>query len=309
MAILRKYWPWVISMLFHTVVISSISKSGYSRFAKEEIREVKFLETLPKKVNPRIQKVLKKTLPPPPSSEKVIVKPEKPRLDIQIPVVTQAPIEKPQIELKEALDVAEIQAKIDIKSLEPALELEGVDKLIIVKGEGKSTEEILQAPPIPPISLKEGGEALAGPGMLGGEGVEMGDVMLTTRGPELSGIEAVPPPAEEKIPKLKIPQKEGGRLPQVELVGPITKRKIIKKVLPPYPEWARKSGIFGTVSIKFWVRPDGSVKAEFVILHSSGSPELDKLVQESLKKWRFEPLPPSVSEVQWGIITIIFELE
>lgn len=309
MVVFRKYWPWIISILFHTVVISSISKSGYSRFKREEIREVKFLESLPPKVNPKAQKVIKKTHPPPPPPEKVVVKPKKPEIEIEVPPISEVPEEAPRVELKEVLDVAEMQAKIDIKSLESALELEGVDKLIVVKERGMSTEEILEAPPIPPIALKEGGEALAGEGILGGEEGGEGKVILTTRAPELTGIETVSPLEEEEMPKLKLPKKEGSKLPQVELVGPITKRKIVKKVLPTYPEWARRKGIFGSVSIKFWVRPDGGVKRNFVIIHSSLSPELDKLVQKSLKEWRFEPLPEGVDEIQWGIITIIFELE
>jgi TonB family protein len=309
MGILRKYWPWMVSLLFHIVVIGSLSKPAYSTFSKEEIREVKYLESLPPKVNPKIQKLTKKPAPPPPPpSEKVVLKPEKPEIEIPVPSIAEPTSPEPQIELKEVLEVAEMQAKIDLKSLEPAAELEGIDKLIVVKGGGKSTEEILEAPPIPKISLKEGGEVVSEGGIWGGEGKE-GGVVLTTRGPEISGIEPISPPKEEKVSKLKLPQKKGSKLPQVELVGPITKRKILNKVLPPYPEWARRRGIFGTVSIKFWVRPDGTVKDNFFILHSSGSPELDRLVQEALKGWRFEPLPQGVDEVQWGIITIIFELE
>lgn len=297
---LIKYWPWAVSIVFHFLIISSLSRTGGIKRKFEEIREVKYLEETPR-VNPKVRKVLKEMKPTGHLAERKEVTKKEPIIEALKPQI-EPPLESPKISLKESRGVLEMEAKINLKSLAPPEDLEGVDKVIRISGKGVSTEEILKAPP-PKIELKEGGapstsELLAGPP--GG-----GEIKLEAKPPEIKGIERVKP-ASKPI-ELKPKKGPGGKETRVRLSGPIKERKITKKVIPPYPKWARRKGVFGTVSFKFWVTPDGFVKERVVLLYSSGYPELDKIAERALKQWKFEPI--ETDEIQWGIVTFIFELE
>jgi len=94
-----------------------------------------------------------------------------------------------------------------------------------------------------------------------------------------------------------------------ELKGPLSNRDILRQVIPPYPDWAKKKGIFASVSLYFFVLHSGIVKDNVVIQTTSGYPKLDKLSIDSLMKWRFAPLPrKDYGKEQWGIITFRFKL-
>lgn len=94
-----------------------------------------------------------------------------------------------------------------------------------------------------------------------------------------------------------------------EIGGPVGDRKVIKRKLPEYPDWAEEKGISALVKIYFTVRPDGTIRTTMRILRSSGYTELDTLAKEALMKWQFSPTSASSSEQEaWGVITFRFTL-
>ena len=90
--------------------------------------------------------------------------------------------------------------------------------------------------------------------------------------------------------------------------GPLASRRVLYSEFPVYPEWAQKKGIEARVKLKFWVEPDGDVEDVFV--EKKGYLQIDNLAVQSLKRWRFEPLPPGPERArQWGTIEMNFELK
>jgi TonB family protein len=93
-----------------------------------------------------------------------------------------------------------------------------------------------------------------------------------------------------------------------ELRGPLSTRKIVHSLLPPYPDWAREKGFEASVTVYFIVLPDGSLKQPLIIKKGSGDPRIDELVIKTLKNWRFAKLK-TIQEEQWGLITFRFRLQ
>lgn len=94
----------------------------------------------------------------------------------------------------------------------------------------------------------------------------------------------------------------------VEIEGPLADRKVVAYSVPSFPDWARQQGILeAAVSIHFTVDAEGLVMPELRVERSSGYGRLDKLAMESLRSWRFAPLPGAGA--QWGVITFRFVLE
>jgi TonB family protein len=77
-------------------------------------------------------------------------------------------------------------------------------------------------------------------------------------------------------------------------------RKVKSKVLPVYPELARRMGIVGVVKIAVVVSPNGSVKSSKVV---GGHPVLAPAALEAVRKWRFEPAASESS----GVIEFKFD--
>lgn len=63
-------------------------------------------------------------------------------------------------------------------------------------------------------------------------------------------------------------------------------RKIVKKVSVQYPAILKKRGIGGTVRLKVFIKPDGSVRDTEVL---GGSPILAESAQKSVLQWKFSP--------------------
>jgi TonB family protein len=87
--------------------------------------------------------------------------------------------------------------------------------------------------------------------------------------------------------------------------GQVAGRKVISWPKPPE---GHKGTEGGSVAIKFWVDPAGSViKVE--VSKKSGNPELDRIAEELVEQIRFEALPENVQQrTQWGEIPVNFEL-
>ena len=72
-----------------------------------------------------------------------------------------------------------------------------------------------------------------------------------------------------------------------------TKRKILKKVPAEYPQILKEKGIGGTVRLKVFIKPDGSVKDMEVL---GGNPILAESAQKSVRQWKFSPLNSDSNE-------------
>lgn len=95
-----------------------------------------------------------------------------------------------------------------------------------------------------------------------------------------------------------------------EITGPLSKRTILHKVLPSYPEWAEKEGIEAGVRIHFVVLSNGKVKDNIYVVRTSGYPFMDKLVMEALRDWLFASLKGDIyGKEEWGVLTFYFSLE
>ena len=63
-------------------------------------------------------------------------------------------------------------------------------------------------------------------------------------------------------------------------------RKILKKVPVQYPLVLKMKGIGGTVRLKVFIRPDGSVRDTEIL---GGSAILAESAQKSVSQWKFSP--------------------
>lgn len=89
------------------------------------------------------------------------------------------------------------------------------------------------------------------------------------------------------------------------ITGALSKRKILKKVLPSYPSGYEERT---DVQVKLTVGPAGEVKK--LLLMKTGGAVFDNTTLEALREWRWEPLPPGVEQAdQEGIITFYYELK
>jgi TonB family protein len=108
----------------------------------------------------------------------------------------------------------------------------------------------------------------------------------------------------------KIAKKEPRGRVIFEIRGPLSRRTVLYRELPSYPEWAEKEGIEAGVSVHFVVLSNGKVKDNIYVVRTSGYPVLDKLVMEALRNWKFASLKEDLyRKEEWGILTFYFSLE
>lgn len=79
-------------------------------------------------------------------------------------------------------------------------------------------------------------------------------------------------------------------------------RKVITRVVPIYPDLARKMHIHGVVRIETVVRANGSVKSTRVV---GGNPVLLDAAVDAIGKWKFEPGPSETTE----LVQLTFEAQ
>lgn len=93
------------------------------------------------------------------------------------------------------------------------------------------------------------------------------------------------------------------------LDGPIGSRRLLKRVLPASPDWVSQRGLDLSVSIRFLVQPDGSVKAGAVIKKTSGFPEIDRRALQAIRLWKFQAAPQGAkAEATWGSVSFRFTM-
>jgi TonB family protein len=120
---------------------------------------------------------------------------------------------------------------------------------------------------------------------------------------------------EESLSKKKTEEKvirrtAGKKKTLFEIVGPLANRKIIHKIIPEYPEWAKRQGVDAAVSLHFVVLSNGKVKKNIYVERTSGYSKLDRLVMDALSQWVFAALEKKFyGKEQWGVITFYFYLK
>ena len=75
---------------------------------------------------------------------------------------------------------------------------------------------------------------------------------------------------------------------------PEGKRTIVDKVIPVYPDLARREQIHGTVRVGVVVAPNGKAKFTQVI---GGNPLLAKAAVDAIEKWKWVPAAQETKEL------------
>jgi TonB family protein len=70
-------------------------------------------------------------------------------------------------------------------------------------------------------------------------------------------------------------------------------RKVKSKVMPTYPELAKKMAVSGAVKVEITVAPNGSVKSVKVI---GGHPLLVDAATDAVKRWKYETSADETTE-------------
>ncbi len=83
------------------------------------------------------------------------------------------------------------------------------------------------------------------------------------------------------------------------LAGPVDSdqpRKIRSQVRPVVPDMARRMNLRGTVRLEIEIAADGTVKSTKAL---GGHPILIQSAEQAIRKWRYEPGPPSKTVVEF----------
>ena len=84
--------------------------------------------------------------------------------------------------------------------------------------------------------------------------------------------------------------------------------KIVTKVQPEYPDWARKQGVHGTAVYRVLIQPSGTV-GDVVTMSSTIDPKLAINGAQALRRWVFTPvLNNGVPQETWVKISVQYEL-
>ena len=67
-----------------------------------------------------------------------------------------------------------------------------------------------------------------------------------------------------------------------------TERQVTRREEPDYPELAKRLNLHGTVKLKIWISPDGTVRrVEYV----GGHPVLAESALKAVKGWHYDAAP------------------
>jgi len=224
----------------------------------------------------------------------------------------QGPPPSPDAETPKGIDLTpkemdRSQAAIDLDKGEGP---DGMSEVIRVAkpGDSKSTQDILAQAPIAVSggkSLDKGdfGGLFSSPGGASGPALEIDQGKKVDKGPEELTKAITKAPKKEEVTAAPVAKAS------YSITGPLRDRKILRKILPEYPEWAQQKGATAVISLHLSVDPDGSVQTSVFVEQTSGSGEWDQQVANALRSWRFGPLgAEAMQEVQDGVITFRFTL-
>jgi len=72
------------------------------------------------------------------------------------------------------------------------------------------------------------------------------------------------------------------------------KRRVVNRVVPAYPDLARKMHIVGTVKVEVVVASSGKLKSAQVM---GGNPLLAKSAVDAIEQWKWGPSPQETKEL------------
>jgi len=76
--------------------------------------------------------------------------------------------------------------------------------------------------------------------------------------------------------------------------APESSRTIVRKIVPIYPEFARRMDVAGTVKLYAVVAPDGKVKSVEVV---GGSPVFIQAAKDAISQWKYAPAATETKEL------------
>ncbi len=127
---------------------------------------------------------------------------------------------------------------------------------------------------------------------------------------ELSELEvgsvAVDPPTEKPEPALQQP---AGPAKSTFSLGEVDQRpRLVSRVRPVYPYWARQKEITGKVVLKFLVNEQGEVE-QVAVIESSPEGVFEESAKNAVRSWQFEPGRVEGEKVKtWVTVPITFTL-
>ena len=71
-------------------------------------------------------------------------------------------------------------------------------------------------------------------------------------------------------------------------------RKLVSKQDPEYPQIAKQMNLHGTVKVKVWITPQGTIRRSEYI---GGHPLLAEAAITTLKDWKYEPAPRETTTI------------
>jgi TonB family protein len=90
------------------------------------------------------------------------------------------------------------------------------------------------------------------------------------------------------------------------LSGALASRTALNMPMPRYPQSAQLAGDEGSVRVRLYVSPNGSV-SRVEVMRSSGRGDMDRAAAIAARNWAFTPLGDAGGE-QWGDVTMYFRL-
>jgi TonB family protein len=299
------------SLLVHILLILGyFSISSLDQPAEPPIREISFIDLT--EVEKKPEEIIKKKVSRPPIKPRIVEK-----QPVKQPDNAQEASSAPIALGKERifLDSPRKQAPINIQQLEPITDnvnqmkdMLKVSPAIGVKKDnrtskpqaldlGKNREMLIAS-----ASQTQGAVSF---NQTGKPQIDLsaGRVMTEAGEAVVGDFNSTNPEPKKEEPLLK------PRETQTIITGALANRKVLKKVIPPFPRWAKIQGVGATISLRFTVMENGTVKENVIIERTSGSLQWDQMVISSLKNWQFVALTKKgIREDQTGVITFQFVL-
>jgi TonB family protein len=300
-----------LSLLIHFVALMAYLGLGVlDQPAEPPIREIKFVdmtevekppeEVLKKKrPAPVVQPFMAENLPPEPEQQPAPVPQTASNAPIALGkdrIFLDAPREQAPINMNQYEPVSGVNDDKNVLAVSPA---------IGIKNDDKTSKPA-------PIELGSNRDLMTGSGSQSQGAVSFGhggkpqiDLQAgRSTGPVVSAPQDFAPstPAPKKEEPLEKPKET-----QTIITGALASREIVKKVIPPFPPWAKRQGVGATIALRFTVMENGTVKENVIIERTSGSLQWDQMVIAALKNWKFAPLSASgIRQDQTGVITFQF---
>ena len=76
--------------------------------------------------------------------------------------------------------------------------------------------------------------------------------------------------------------------------GDLPARKIVQSQVPYYPDVAAKMSLHGTVKLRIWIAPLGSVRR---LEYIGGHPLLAESALKAVREWKFESAPKESTQI------------